>query len=163
LSVLNRLFSRFDNLLNYQKTLTKIKTISDCYIAAGGIFPKDDQTPPQPAEHTKELVSFGLDSIRALQDMNKEMHTRFEMRAGAAIGQIQAGIVGLGRPSFEIVGPPIKEAREMEQSGTPMIINITRRVYEIIYGDCFEIRPNPHRRGPHESYIVTGRISRQAA
>jgi class 3 adenylate cyclase len=170
--VLNRIFGRFEGLLQHRPTLTKIKTISDCFIVAGGLFPKDDQTLPQPSEHAKELVSFGLDSIRALQDTNVELNERFDIRVGAAIGPVVAGVVGspksereLGRsrPTFEIIGTAIREATQMERMGTPMIIHITRRVYEVIYGDCFQLRPNPQRFGPSESYIVTGRMGRGAA
>ncbi|OHT09546.1 Adenylate and Guanylate cyclase catalytic domain containing protein [Tritrichomonas foetus] len=137
MSTLNILFRRLDAILATKPTMTKIKCIGDCYMAAGGIFAEINQ----PTEHAKEVVTFGLDSIRAILDINKEIGEKLKIRVGVNTGgPIVAGVLGIGKPTFEILGPAINMAQQMEHHGVPMAVHITRAVYELIYGDTFTIR-----------------------
>jgi len=137
MSTLNSLFKRFDALVAMYPTMTKIKCIGDCYMAAGGVFSEISQ----PAKHAKEIVSFGLDAIDAVQEMNKELNQNLEIRIGVNTGgPVVAGVLGIGKPTFEILGPSINMAQQMEHSGVPMKVHISRAVYELIYGDIFDIK-----------------------
>jgi PAS domain S-box-containing protein len=137
MSTLNAMFTRFDACLATKPTMTKIKCIGDCYMAAGGIFAEVNQ----PAEHARDVVAFGLDAIRALVDLNKEMEERLQVRVGVNTGgPVVAGVVGVGKPTFEILGSAINLAQEMEHTGIPMLVHVTRAVYELIYGMAFTIR-----------------------
>ena len=137
MSTLNILFRRLDAILATKPTMTKIKCIGDCYMAAGGIFAEINQ----PTEHAKEVVTFGLESIRAILEINKEIGEKLKIRVGVNTGgPIVAGVLGIGKPTFEILGPAINLAQQMEHHGVPMAVHITRSVYELIYGDTFTIR-----------------------
>ena len=127
----------------------EVKCIGDCYMAAGGIFSEINQ----PAEHAKQVVGFGLKSIRAILDLNRELNENLRIRVGVNTGgPIVAGVLGIGKPTFEILGPAINMAQQMEHHGVPMAVHITRSVYELIYSDAFKV----HERGMIE--VKGGRV-----
>jgi class 3 adenylate cyclase len=138
MSTLNSLFKKFDEAVGRRAILTKIKCIGDCYVCAGGIFSEINQ----PAVHAKDMVSFGLDAIQALEELNQEVDQHLRIRAGVNTGgPIVAGVLGVGKPTFEILGPTINLAQQMEHHGVPMLVHVTRAVYELIYGDAtFQVK-----------------------
>ncbi|KAK8880566.1 hypothetical protein M9Y10_003246 [Tritrichomonas musculus] len=137
MATLNNLFRRFDAALAREPTMTKIKCIGDCYMAAGGVFAEVNQ----PAEHAKEVVMFGLDSLQCILDLNEELNEKLQIRVGINTGgPIVAGVLGIGKPTFEIIGPAINMAQQMEHHGVPMQVHVSRSVYELIYGDTFVIK-----------------------
>jgi class 3 adenylate cyclase len=138
MSTLNSLFKKFDECVGKRATLTKIKCIGDCYVSAGGIFSELNQ----PAVHAKDMASFGLDAIQSLEDLNQEVDQHLKIRVGANTGgPIVAGVLGIGKPTFEILGPTINMAQQMEHHGVPMQVHVSRAVYELIYGDAtFQVK-----------------------
>ena len=137
MSTLNLLFMKNDNLVAKYPTMTKIKCIGDCYMAAGGVFAEVNQ----PAVHAKEVVNFGLDALDAISDLNKELNESLRIRVGVNTGgPIVAGVLGIGKPTFEILGPAINMAQQMEHHGVPSQVHVSRSVYELIYGDAFKIK-----------------------
>ncbi|OHT05258.1 Adenylate and Guanylate cyclase catalytic domain containing protein [Tritrichomonas foetus] len=143
MSTLNLLFKKFDANCGKYTTMTKIKCIGDCYMAAGGIFAEINK----PVEHAREVVSFGLDSINSVKELNQEINESIKIRVGVNVGgPLVAGVLGIGKPTFEILGPAINMAQQMEHHGVPMQVHISRLVYELIYGGTFIIK----ERGPLE-------------
>jgi class 3 adenylate cyclase len=125
---LNTMFKRFDEILAGKKTMTKIKCIGDCYMAAGGIF---SDRPPE--DHATEVVNFGLESIVALRAVNVELDEHLEMRVGVNTGgPIVAGVFGIRKPTFEILGPAINMAQQMEHTGKPSMVHISEATYTAI-------------------------------
>jgi len=137
MSTLNALFRSFDALIGKYATMTKIKCIGDCYMAAGGVFSEINQ----PATHAKEAVEFGLDAIDAIDEINRVYGFQLRIRVGINTGgPIIGGVLGIGKPTFEILGPAINLAQQMEHHGVPMAVHISRPVYELIYGNTFKIK-----------------------
>jgi class 3 adenylate cyclase len=137
--ILNSLFKKFDKNVSIQSTMTRIKCIGDCYMAAGGVFCQVNQ----PTEHAKQVVTFGLECIHAVSVMNTEMDEHLEIRVGVNTGgRVVAGVIdgGAAKPTFEILGPAINMARQMAYYGVPMKVHISRSVYELIYGDQFVVK-----------------------
>ena len=133
MSTLNNMFKRLDALVATFPTMTKIKCIGDCYMAASGIFAEVNQL----TEHAKEVTQFGLEAIQAIRDLNSELGTDLKIRVGInSGGPIVAGVIGVGKPTFEILGPAIN----MVLHGIPMQVHVSRSVYELIYGDTFMIK-----------------------
>lgn len=163
MSTLNRLFKSFDSLVQTYSTMTKIKCIGDCYMAACGVF--DDIS--QPAVTSKEAVSFGLDAIEAVTRINGEIGENLRIRVGVNTGgPIVAGVLGVGKPTFEILGPAINMAQQMEHHGVPMQVHISRTVYEFVYGDVFvmkEREPMQIKDQTIVTYLVTGRNAQPSA
>ncbi|KAK8841085.1 hypothetical protein M9Y10_027926 [Tritrichomonas musculus] len=135
MSTLNILFKRFDSILDKKPTMTKIKCIGDCYMAAGGIFAQINQ----PSVHAKEVVSFGLLAIKEILLINDEIQQNLNIRVGVNTGgPVVAGVLGIGKPTFEIIGPAINRAQQMEQNGVPMKVHISMSVYQLICGLNFK-------------------------
>ena len=152
---LNTLFTEFDRLVSKTQTITRIKCIGDCYMAAGGIF-SDVNIPDL---HAKEAVQFGLDAIDAVQRVNSDIGQNLRIRVGVNTGgPLVAGVLGVGKPTFEIIGPVINMAQQMEHNGVPMNVHISRAVYELIYGGTFNIKERGQikiKGGMAVTYLVT--------
>ncbi|OHS98748.1 Adenylate and Guanylate cyclase catalytic domain containing protein [Tritrichomonas foetus] len=134
---LNALFKKFDAGVSRYSEMTKIKCIGDCYMAAGGVFAEVNQ----PAQHAKDVTSFGIDALNAVTELNKELNENLRIRVGINTGgPIVAGVLGIGKPTFEILGPAINMAQQMEHHGVPMQVHVSRSVYELIYGGSFVIK-----------------------
>lgn len=137
MKTLNHIYREFDALCATFPTMTKIKCIGDCYMAAGGIFSEVNQ----PAQHAREVVSFGLKAIEAILSVNQALSQNLRIRCGINTGgPIVAGVLGTEKPTFEILGPAINMAQQMEHNGVPMKVHISRPVYELIYGGSFHIK-----------------------
>ncbi|OHT10090.1 Adenylate and Guanylate cyclase catalytic domain containing protein [Tritrichomonas foetus] len=157
MSTLNLMYRYFDSNLSKGKTLTKIKCIGDCYMAAGGIFCEINQ----PAVHAKEAVEFGLSSIDSIRQLNAEKNENLKIRVGVNTGgPIVAGVLGTEKPTFEILGPAINMAQQMEHNGVPMQVHVSRPVYELIYGGTIRIKERGQiqiKNGKVVTYLVEGR------
>ncbi|EAY04205.1 Adenylate and Guanylate cyclase catalytic domain containing protein [Trichomonas vaginalis G3] len=152
--MLNMLFKEFDALTNERKTMTKIKCIGDCYVCAGGIFDEVNQ----PQTHAREVVDFGCHAIKKILDVNEAQNESLRIRVGVNTGgPIVAGVLGTEKPTFEILGPTINIAEQMESKGVPMQVQISRPVYELIYGSQFVIKERGEvelKRGKMFCYLV---------
>ena len=137
MSTLNTMFKLLDNKLATHETATKIKCIGDCYMCAGGIFAEVNQ----PNVHAKEITEFGQESIECIRQLDEELNIQLQIRVGINTGgPIVAGVLGTEKPTFEILGPAINMAQQMEHHGVPMKVHISRSVYELIYGGSFVIK-----------------------
>jgi class 3 adenylate cyclase len=162
MTTLNALFKKFDSNCARQPTMTRIKCIGDCYVAAGGVFCELNQ----PTEHAKQVVQFGLDSLYSVQELNREMGERLQIRVGINTGgPVVAGVLGGGnaKPTFEIIGPSINMAQQMEHHGVPMQVHISRFVYELIYGDQFFVKERGTPIEVKGVAVVTYLVSEKAA
>jgi class 3 adenylate cyclase len=134
---LNLLFGKLDAKLSTFPTMSQVKCIGDCYMAAGGLFSEMNV----PAEHARECVGFGLAALGAIDETNEFINDNLRMRIGVNTGgPIVAGVLGTGKPTFEIIGPAINMAHEMESHGVPMKVHISRSTYELIYGGGFSVK-----------------------
>lgn len=126
-------------------------------MAAGGVFSEVNV----PAEHSKEVVSFGLGAIDAIREINEELSENLQIRVGVNTGgPIVAGVLGIGKPTFEILGPAINMAQQMEHHGVPMQVHVSRAVYELIYGDTFVVKERGSievKGGSVVTYLVSDR------
>jgi class 3 adenylate cyclase len=161
---LNNLFTRFDNNCSSYSMMTRIKCIGDCYMAAGGVFEEMNQ----PAQHAKQVVSFGLDALQSVVELNNELNETLQVRVGVNTGgPIVGGVIGgigSGKPTFEILGPAINMAQQMEHHGVPNQVHIARSVYELIYGGEFKVAERGTvevKSGSVITYLVMGRNSQK--
>ena len=156
MKTLNQIFKELDALVATHKTLTKIKCIGDCYMAASGIFDEVNN----PTQHTKEMVEFGCEAINTILMIDDLLNEKLQIRVGINTGgPIVAGVLGIeSKPTFEILGPTINIAQQMEHHGVPMLVHISRSVYELIYGGNFAIKERGEvevKNGKMFTYLVT--------
>jgi class 3 adenylate cyclase/PAS domain-containing protein len=156
MSTLNRLFLEYDRLLKARDRLTKIKCIGDCYMCGGGLF----DIVNQPQIHAEQMVSFGLDVIHALQLVNIDLSESLRIRVGVNTGgPLVAGVLGIEKPTFDILGPAICLGAAMEHHGIPMTVHIPKQCYDLVYGSHFIIQERgdvEHKGKVYHTYLVTG-------
>jgi class 3 adenylate cyclase len=154
-STVNQLFMRFDSRLAQKSTRTKMKCMRDWYMAAGGIFCDVNK----PVRHASEVGQFGLEAIKVIRDLNGELGEKLEIRVGANTGRpIVSGVLGIGKPTFEILGPAINMAQQMEHTRVRMAVQITRSVFELISPEGFNVResgPVEIKGGSVVTYLVS--------
>ena len=111
------------------RSVTKIKTIGDCYMSAAGIFDKGDTL----EESAHQMLSFALDLIDSIHDVNEKLHTSLRVRVGVALGgPISAGIMGIKKPAFDVFGQVINDAQSMESGGKPLMVHINNAMYQVV-------------------------------
>lgn len=133
---LNDIFTEFDTIISTLPVMERVKCIGDCYMAAGGIFAET----PNVLQFARSSVDFGLEAIEAIGRVNERHGMKLAVRVGIHIGgPIVAGVIGTGKPTFEIFGPAISMAQQMEHNGVPMKVHVSRAVYELIYGGTYKI------------------------
>jgi class 3 adenylate cyclase len=80
-------------------------------------------------------------------------------------GSLVAGVIRTEKPTFEIIGPTINMAQQMEQEGVPMSVHISRSTYELIYAGNFIIRESGQitiEQGQVVTYMVEGQNAHTA-
>ena len=125
---LNECFIAFDSIIE-KYNLEKIKTIGDSYMCAGNIpSPTDD--------HAYKIIKAALEIQAFMEEHNIRRADRglqaWEIRIGAHIGPVVAGVVGKKKYAYDIWGGAVNIASRMESNGTPGRVNISAHIYEVI-------------------------------
>lgn len=123
---LDRCFGAFDDIVEAHG-IEKIKTIGDCYMAAGGV--------PRPNRGQVVdgcLVALGMQA--RLARLNREQAgaglPALAMRIGLHVGPVMAGVVGRRKFTFDIWGDAVNLAQRMEAAGEPGRINVSEDVHD---------------------------------
>ncbi len=152
-------FKAFDKICSsYQ--LEKIKTIGDCYMAAGGL-------PVKQGEDAKNTVSAALDMqeflMKRKQVRENQGQIGFEMRIGIHTGPVVAGVVGSDKFSYDIWGDTVNTASRIESTGEVGKVNISRETFELLEDSpefTFHKRGKVHakHKGEVDMYFVERRM-----
>lgn len=126
-SLLNRLFSRFDRL-TVQLGLEKIKTIGDAYMVAAGL--------PEPREdHALAIADMALGMQEVVQELNDTIGIPLAMRIGINTGVVVAGVIGTKKFIYDLWGDTVNVASRMESSAEPGRIQVTFSTYALLLRD----------------------------
>jgi guanylate cyclase len=152
--VLDRLFSRFDTLVE-RHGLEKIKTIGDCYMAASGV--------PDPSpDHARKAALLALDMRDVVGTSAIADRSGLALRIGINSGPVVAGVIGTKRFLYDLWGDAVNVASRMETNGTPGEIQITRATYELLKDDFVCRRRGMIQvkgKGEMETWYLTGQRS----
>lgn len=118
-ALLNRIFSRFDQLA-IKHGVEKIKTIGDGYMAVCGI-------PKPEALHAHKTISLAQEMQLAMKDFDG-----LSIRIGINSGSVVAGIIGQSRISFDLWGDAVNIAARMESHGENGRIQVTEHTYALV-------------------------------
>lgn len=133
---LSIVFTTFDKVTAGFPMVTKIKLIGDVYMAAAGIFNQDIP----PTEPAKEAVKSCLKCLRSMEDINTRLNASLEVRIGVnSGGPLIGGILGVDKPTFDIIGDPINIASRLQSSDIPGRVQISASTKELIQGPEFSI------------------------
>ncbi len=123
-SLLNDLFSRFDQLADHHG-LEKIKTIGDSYMVVGGL--------PEPrANHAEAVAEMALGMLRAIADLNRERGSTLSLRIGMNSGPVVAGVIGHKKFTYDLWGAAVNLANRMQSSGVTNRVNVPAGTYELL-------------------------------
>jgi class 3 adenylate cyclase len=112
---LDSFFLQFD-LICEKYNLEKIKTIGDCYMAAGGL-------PIPYSDHA-------YNSVLAAQEMiNSVKASGWGLRIGIHTGPVVAGVIGINKFAYDVWGDAVNIAARMEAAGEAGKINISAQTY----------------------------------
>jgi adenylate cyclase len=130
---LNECFIAFDTIIE-KYNLEKIKTIGDSYMCAGNI-------PSPDPDHAYKIIKAAIEIQEFMEQYNVLRAERgleaWEIRIGANIGPVVAGVVGKKKYAYDVWGSSVNVASRMESNGTPGRVNISAYMYETIK-DRFE-------------------------
>ena len=139
-SVLSEIFSRFDKLC-LSHNVYKVHTIGDCYVVLGNL----DHGNRNPSLECLNVVNMALAMSESLNEVNKEMMVGLNMRVGIHTGSIIAGIVGTDIVRYDVYGPDVLIANQMESNSIAGAINISETTKELLSSlqlDTFEFEFN---------------------
>lgn len=119
-TLLNDIFSAFDNLADYYH-LEKIKTIGDAYMVVGGL-------PTPQADPLGATADMALDMLQTIQTFY--IHDQpIHLRIGIHTGPVIAGVIGARKFIYDLWGDTVNLASRMESQGEAGRIQVTEAVY----------------------------------
>ena len=118
-NLLNKLFSRFDQLCEENKVY-KVHTVGDCYVIMGynGKIDKSKRFRQVAVDEANRVINTGLemlDIVTELKEGSKDKSLeKLNMRIGIHTGQVIAGIIGSRIVRYDIFGEGVLVANKMK-------------------------------------------------
>ena len=155
IDLLNQVFSLFDRLAD-QHGVQKVKTLGATYMAVAGIT----ESSSRPAEAVAE---FALSLQREVATIATGAGAPFTVRIGIHTGPVIAGVVGVSKLAYDLWGPAVNLASQMESSGVAGGIQISEASRELL-ADSYLFEPRGEFYVPGQGEVVTHMlIGRRAA
>ena len=140
LQMLDRLFSRFDQLAEGQG-IERIKTLGDAYLAAAGVTGEQNGQQPRAA-------ALALAQMQAVAELAAELQLPLQLRVGIHCGPVICGVIGTQRLAFDIWGETVNVASRLQEAATPGHILVSAAVR----GRCGD----GYRYGPRRELVLRG-------
>ncbi|KAJ3043582.1 hypothetical protein HDV00_004682 [Rhizophlyctis rosea] len=157
-SLLNRLYTGFDETLDDYQDIYKTETVGDAYQIVGGLNSSADSA----ARNAIEVLDCALrfaDQVKKL-DMSDQVKPELHVRIGVHSGPCVGGVAGVVMPKFAIFGDTVNIAAQMEQKSAPNRVHVSQATVDLV-GDqfVFEKRGEVTIEGgiTMNTYWVTGR------
>ncbi len=131
-TLLNRIFSRFDALVD-ELDLEKIKTIGDAYMVVAGL-------PAARHHHAQAIARLALKMNVAAERVSQETGKHLQIRVGIHSGAVVAGVIGQKKFAYDLWGDTVNIAARMESHGESGRIQVSADTAELL-GDGFELEP----------------------
>lgn len=115
---LNEVYTEFDGLADRYK-MTKVKTIGDAFILVSGVHSAPDLI---------SCVNMAVSMRTALRTIVATREIDIDIRIGIARGTCSAGVVGELRPKFDVWGPAVTEAEQLEKTTKKGLIALSTQL-----------------------------------
>ena len=121
---LNEIFTAFD-AITVRYGCMRIKTIGDAYVAVCGL--------PEPSEnHAEKIINCSQDFISFLNERNKTSKIKWAIRIGISSGKVIAGVIGIRKFVYDILGDTVDGAITTEEKGASMMVAISKETYNLV-------------------------------
>ena len=121
---LNEIFTAFDYITGRYGCM-RIKTIGDAYVAVCGL--------PEPSDnHAEKMISCAQDFISYLNARNQTSKIKWAIRIGISSGKVIAGVIGIRKYVYDILGDTVDGAVKTEEKGESMSIAISEETYNLV-------------------------------
>ncbi len=155
IALLDRVFTLFDEIAD-RHGVQKIKTLGDTYMAACGV-------PEARADHAEALAEAALAMQREIGTVDTGTHRQFSVRIGLHTGPVIAGVVGKRKLAYDLWGPSVNLAGQMESSSVPGSIQVSASTHELLE-ERYLLEPRGEfyvqGLGEVETYLLMGRRAR---
>lgn len=134
IEVLDKFFSKLDRLC-FKFGVAKIETVNKTYMACGGLSHIEDHLPVemQVHSHAERCIDMAIAIMHKLKSMYLKSGETIEVKIGIHSGPVIAGVVGLHKPQFSLVGDTVNTASRMCSTiKIPGQIQISNHSYELI-------------------------------
>jgi class 3 adenylate cyclase len=155
IDLLNRAFSLFDSLVS-QHGVDKVKTIGETYIAVSGVEGTR-------RDHAVAMAELAMAMMREVCAIDTGTRETLELRIGIHCGPLVAGVVGTRKLAYDVWGPTVALANQMETCGVPGGIQVSASVYQLLDREyLFEPRGEFYvpQEGEVTTYLLTGRAQK---
>lgn len=130
ITLLSELFTSFDDLV-VERSLEKIKTIGDAYMAVGGL--------PEPMEgHAERVIDLALAMLATTGPNGK--WPDLKIRFGVHSGPVAGGVIGTRKFAYDVWGDTVNVASRLEQAGLPGRIHVSEQT-RILASHRFDFEP----------------------
>lgn len=122
---LDQAFTLIDGISD-RHGVDRLKTINDTYMGIAGLR-------PSAAGHgctATAAAEWALDVQREITTLESGIGEPFSIRIGISTGPVVAGVVGGRKIAYDVWGPTVSLASEMELSGAPGTIQLSQSTYE---------------------------------
>jgi class 3 adenylate cyclase len=153
IELLNRVFSLFDGLVATHG-VEKVKTIGDAYMAAAGLAGTR-------SDHAVAVAELALSMQREICGVQTESRESLDIRIGVHSGPVVAGVIGIRKLAYDMWGPTVAMASQMETCGVPGGVQVSSATYALLRDKyLFEPRGEFYVPGEGEvsTYLLTGRL-----
>ena len=110
--------------------LEKIKTVGDCFMAAGGL-----RTLGSPSDQRKDelnSVKCGLEMVGVIA----ELDVPWNVRVGIHVGPLVAGKIGKKKYTYDLWGDTVNTASRVESAGIPGKVVVSRDIWQQVSSRC---------------------------
>ncbi|KAJ3072754.1 hypothetical protein HDU99_002103 [Rhizoclosmatium hyalinum] len=135
-SLLNRLYSQMDEVIDSFEDLYKLETIGDAYNVVAGLNTQETSTPKDFAVSMIECAQRFMEIVRNL-DMSDQITDHIQMRIGVHVGPAVGGVANPAMPKYSLFGDTVTITGQMEQTSRPMEIHVSGPTYELVQ-DVFD-------------------------
>lgn len=155
IDLLNRVFSLFDSLVA-RHGVEKVKTIGDTYVAVAGL---NHDRP----DHAAAIADLALSMQREICAIDTGSRQSLDIRIGIHSGPVIAGVIGTQRLAYDMWGPTVAMAFQMETCGVPGGVQASAATHALLQHDyLFEPRGEFYvpDQGEVATYLLTGKQQR---
>ncbi|KAJ3130811.1 Guanylate cyclase 2G, partial [Irineochytrium annulatum] len=133
ISLLNRLYSQMDDVLDSFPDVFKLETIGDAYCIVSGLNSQD-----RPVKYSvTDIVECALSFIEIVNhlDMSDQIQKDLKIRIGIHVGPAVGGVATSSIPKFSLFGDTVTLTSLLEQSSRPNEIHVSAPIAEFIKDD----------------------------